>query len=191
MAMRAVVVYESMYGNSRLVADAIGAGLRPAFEVTVVPVAKADPAVLTGADLVVVGGPTHIHGMSREATRKSAVQAASLPGSELTAEPDALGSGVREWLTALGRFPVSAAAFDTRLDGPAAFTGRASKKVARSLSAHGFEVAIKPESFLVTKQNQLVAGEEDRARAWGARLATATGPKRKADARHGVRGGGG
>ena len=37
--MRAVVVYESMYGNTHLVADAIGAGLGPAFDVSVVPVA--------------------------------------------------------------------------------------------------------------------------------------------------------
>ena len=42
--MRAVVVYESMYGNTHLVADAIGAGLITAFEVSVVPVSEASPA---------------------------------------------------------------------------------------------------------------------------------------------------
>jgi len=57
-AMRAIVVYESMYGNTHLVAGAIGAGLSTLFDVSVVPVAQADPAVLAGADLVVVGGPT-------------------------------------------------------------------------------------------------------------------------------------
>ena len=72
MTMRAVVVYESMYGNTHLVADAIGAGLRPACDVSVVPVAEAGPAVLAGADLVVVGGPTHVHGMGRASTRKAA-----------------------------------------------------------------------------------------------------------------------
>ena len=35
--MRAVVVYESMYGNTHLIADAIGAGLEAAFDVRVVP----------------------------------------------------------------------------------------------------------------------------------------------------------
>ena len=74
--MRAVVVYESMYGNTHQVADAIGAGLRSSFEVSVVPVSEAGPAVLADADLVVVGGPTHVHGMSRAGTRKAAVQAA-------------------------------------------------------------------------------------------------------------------
>jgi flavodoxin len=65
--MRAVVVYESMYGNTHLVADAIGAGLSTAFDVTVVPVSQASRAVMADAGLVVVGGPTHAHGMSRAA----------------------------------------------------------------------------------------------------------------------------
>ena len=77
--MRAVVVYESMYGNTHLVADAIGAGLSTVCDVSVVPVAQADPAVLAGADLVVIGGPTHAHGMSRPSTRKAAVEAAGKP----------------------------------------------------------------------------------------------------------------
>jgi flavodoxin len=53
--VRAVAVYESMYGNTHLIADAIGAGLRPIFDVSVVPVSKAGPEVLADADLVVVG----------------------------------------------------------------------------------------------------------------------------------------
>ena len=64
--VRAVVIYESMYGNTHLVADAIAVGLRAAaFDITIVPVSQAGPAVLADADLVVVGGPTHVHGMSR------------------------------------------------------------------------------------------------------------------------------
>ena len=39
--MRAVVVYESMYGNIHVVAGNIADGLRAAYEVTLVPVAKA------------------------------------------------------------------------------------------------------------------------------------------------------
>ena len=171
MTMRAVVVYESMYGNTHLIADAIGAGLRSAFDVTVVPVAEAGPAVLAGADLVVVGGPTHIHGMSRASTRKAAVEAADKPDSGLKMEPDALGQGLREWFDSIGHYPARAAAFDTRMQGPAAFTGRASKRVDRLLRAHGFDVVMEPESFLVTKQNQLMAHESARAREWGTKLA--------------------
>jgi hypothetical protein len=52
-------------------------------------------------------------------------------------EPDALGPGLREWFGSLGHYPVKAAAFDTRMHGPATLTGRASKTVARLLRAHG------------------------------------------------------
>ena len=173
--MRAVVVYESMYGNTHLVADAIGAGLGEGFDVTVVPVAKADPAALDGTDLVVVGGPTHAHGMSRASTRNGAVKAAGQPGSSTALDPDAPGPGLRHWLGSLDKEPhyARAAAFDTRMDGPAPFTGRASKGIGRVLRHHGFDLVAEPESFLVTKENHLDPGEEDRARAWGARLGAA------------------
>lgn len=170
--MRAVVIFESMYGNTHLVADAIGLGLRTAaFDVSIVPVSQASPAALADADLVVVGGPTHVHGMSRASTRKAAVEAADKPDSNLKAEPDALTLGLREWFGSLGRYPVRAAAFDTRLRGPAVLTGRASKRVARQLRAHGFDVVTEPESFLVTNQNRLVPHEFTRACEWGTKLA--------------------
>jgi len=174
--MRAVIVYESMYGNTHLVADAIGAGLGSTFDVQVVPVAQATPEILADASLVVVGGPTHIHGMSRAATRKAAVEGADKPGSLLELDPDAPGPGLREWFGSLGRYPAKAAAFDTRLHGPAAMTGRASKGVARLLRAHGFDVIAKPASFLVTKDNRLDLHETDRAREWGAGLAAGLAP---------------
>ncbi len=64
--MRTVVIYESMYGNTHLIADAIADGLRSVSgDVAIVPVADTVDDVLEGADLVVVGGPTHAHGMSR------------------------------------------------------------------------------------------------------------------------------
>jgi hypothetical protein len=176
MTMRAVVVYESMYGNTHLIADAIGAGLGTDFDVQIVPVPEASAAALDGADLVVVGGPTHAHGMSRAATRKAAVEAADKPASPLKVEPDALGPGLRDWFGSLGQYRVKAAAFDTRIHGPAALTGRASKGVARLLRAHGFEVVAGPESFLVTKQDRLEPQETTRARDWGATLAAAVAP---------------
>jgi Flavodoxin len=182
--MRAVVVYESMYGNTHLVADAIGAGLGTAFDVSVVPVSHASPAILDGADLVVVGGPTHVHGMSRANTRKAAVGAADKPASPLRVEPDALSPGLREWFASLGHYPVKAAAFDTRIHGPAALTGRASKGVARLLRAHGFDLTAAPESFLVTKQDRLEPQEATRAREWGTRLAASVAPSPAPGTRH-------
>jgi hypothetical protein len=177
MTMHAVVVYESMYGNTRQIADAIGSGLSSRFDVAVVPVSEAAPEVLAKADLVVAGGPTHVHGMSRASTRKSAVDAAGKPGSGLKAEPGAAGPGLREWLGSLGRYQARAAAFDTRMRGSALLTGRSSKQVARQLRVHGFDVAAPPESFLVTRQNHLVPDESERARKWAGKLAESITPR--------------
>lgn len=174
--MRAVVVFESMYGNTHHVADAIGTGLGESFEVSVVPVAEAAPAVLADADLVVVGGPTHAHGMSRASTRRAAGEAAEKPDSGLTMEPGAVGPGLREWFDSLGQYPVKAAAFDTRIHGPSMVTGRAGKGVARLLREHGFDLVAKPESFLVTTGNVLDPEETTRARDWAAKLAASIAP---------------
>ena len=171
--MQAVVVYESMFGNTRAIADAIGVGLADTFDVVVVPVAQADQAQVSDADLVVVGGPTHVHGMSRASTRLGAAKQAEEPGSNVTLEPYAGQDGVREWLGSLGasRGHGMAAAFDTRMQGPAALTGRASKGISHALRRQGYEVISDPGSFLVTKQNTLVEGEQVRARNWGITLA--------------------
>ncbi|HTZ26562.1 MAG TPA: flavodoxin domain-containing protein [Streptosporangiaceae bacterium] len=170
--MKAVVIYESMYGNTKTIAEAIARGFGHGSEAVVVPVSQARPESLDGADLVVVGGPTHVHGMSRASTRNGAAQAAAKPGSRLTLVPGAEGTGLREWFAGLGQVNVAAAAFDTRLDGVAVFTGRASKGVARQLREHGCTLATRPESFLVTGHNQLRAGEEARALGWGRLLSS-------------------
>lgn len=172
--MPAVVAYESMYGNTRRVAEAIADGLRATYPVVVVPVNQLDGEQLNTAELIVIGGPTHVRGMSRASTRKAAEEAASKPGSTLSIEPDAQAPGVRDWLSALGRLNLQAAAvFDTRVKMPAVLSGRASRGIARELRRHGVTMLTKPESFLVTKDNQLLPGEEDRARAWGQQLAHA------------------
>jgi len=175
--MRTVIVYESMYGNTRAIAEAIAGGLGPEHQTVVVPVAQARPELLDGAGLVVAGGPTHVHGLSRASTRHAAAEAAGQPGSGLTLDPGANGPGLRDWFEGLDRADTAAAAFDTRLEGPAMVTGRASKAIARMLRHHGFSLAADPESFLVTKANRLRDGEEDRARAWGRQLASRAAEK--------------
>lgn len=172
--MRAVVIYESIYGNTHLVADAIAAGLGWS-DVEVVPVARASAALVLEADLVVVGGPTHVHGMSRERTRTSAIETAHQPGHEMPLDPDAAGEGLREWFEHLGTVATPGAAFDTRMSGPPLLTGRASKGIAKELEAHGFGFVAEPVSFLVTRDNHLEPDEVTRAREWGAELATAIG----------------
>jgi hypothetical protein len=178
--MRAVVVYESMFGNTHAIADAIGKGLsqglEPVDNVVVVPVVEAGRERLDDADLLVVGGPTHFHGMSRTRTRKWAAATAQKPKNDLVLDGDAQGPGVRDWLRSLGHDHTKFAAFDTRFKDPAVLRGRASRAISRKLRRHGFEVAATPESFFVTLKNHLEPGEEARAQEWGKRLGASVVP---------------
>lgn len=171
--MRAVIVYESMYGNTHLIADAIAKGMEPGNEVTVIPVSTATREVLNGADLLVAGGPTHVHGISRASTRKAAVEQAGKSAGQLTLDANATadGPGLRDWFSSVGQVSASAAAFDTRIAGPAIVMGRASRGIAKLLKQHGLKMVGPAKSFLVTKENALQPGEEDRAREWGRALA--------------------
>lgn len=170
--MRSLVVYESMYGNTHRIAEVISERLRRFGESDAVPVDHATPDRLEGLNLLVVGGPTHAHAMSRPATRRSAPEAASKPGTDLTMEPGWDGDGVREWLASLDLGNATpAAAFDTRIAMSPLLTGRASKGIAKRLREHGFELIGEPESFLVTKENHLSSDEEAHAQDWASSLA--------------------
>ncbi len=164
--MRTVVIFESMYGNTHVVAEALAAVARARGDAVVIPVATADAATVERADLVLVGGPTHAHGMTSSTSRKGAVT--DTPARKgLEVEPGAEGPGLRDWFQKVGRAPGTfAAAFDTRLQGPPALTGRASRGIARRLRRHGFTEVAAPMSFLVDSTNHLLPGEEERARQW-------------------------
>ena len=167
------MVYESMYGNTHVIAGNIADGLRSTHEVTLVTVAEAARGLVTDADLVVVGGPTHMHGMSRGATRRAAAQAAAKEDSGLELDLDGHGPGICDWLEDVTGGHGIAAAFDTRLNGVPVFTGRASHGIARLLRRHGFRLLAAPESFLIGQRNTLLDGEAARARQWGAALGAA------------------
>jgi hypothetical protein len=168
--MRALVVYESMYGNTRAVAGAIAEGLGGA------PVRSVHGASDVEAELLVVGGPTHMHGLATSGSRKMAAEAVKEDGhGEL--EPGATDApGLRHWLRDLRKADgAHAATFDTRLDRAAALTGSAARGIARRLRRRGYEV-IESESFLVEdSEGPLEDGELERARAWGTSLAQAEG----------------
>jgi len=169
--MRAVVVFESMYGATHAVASAIAEGLAPLGDVDVVAVADTADVAFADADLVVVGGPTHMHGLASARTRALAVHAAE-KHAELELEPTATAEpGLREWLATCDGSGRRAAAFDTRFDKPAFLTGAASHVIARRLRHAGYSLVAEPESFLVTPEGALADGEAARARVFGAELA--------------------
>lgn len=168
--MKSLVIYESMYGNTHRIAMAIADGLSEAGEALVLGFDQVVAASLEGVDLVVVGAPTHAHGLSRPSTRKAAADAAQDPDKGLSLDTHDVESGLREWFEGIGHISARGAAFDTRVDMAALLTGSAARGIAKRLRRHGCVMATDPESFLVDKSNHLLTGEEDRARRWGAGL---------------------
>ena len=119
--------------------------------------------------------------MTSKRSRIQGLHAAEKPardkGDHVEEEPGADGPGAREWLdrAPLARPGNRAAAFDTRL--PSALAGGAARPIARQLHRHGYQLAAKPEGFIVTgTEGPLREGELNRARAWGAALATQSAP---------------
>ena len=183
--MEIAVVFESMFGATHEVADAIAEGVseaRPDATVTCLRVSDADVGTVARADLVIVGGPTHMRGMSSGMTRKMAVSMEQKKEEEEAGghvghglEPDATGPGLRDWLHTLPKAPKGkpAAAFDTRGEG--AMMGGAAKGIAHRLESHGYELVAGPEGFLIEGEDQLLRdGERARARAWAAGLIPST-----------------
>ena len=160
--MKALVVYESMWGNTEKVADAIAAGLGESMEVELADVGAAPVAPGPEVRLIVAGGPTHAFSMSRTTTRKDAIDRGAHEG-----EPDV---GLREWLGGLptGPHPQHIATFDTRVAKMRHLPGSAAKAAAKVAHRHGFERAEHVESFYVDDmEGPLLDGELARATAWG------------------------
>jgi Flavodoxin len=167
--MRIVVVYESMFGNTKTIAEAIAHGLAEASEVAVGSVDDLSPEVVGDVGLLVAGGPTHGHGMARP----GAHQTIARDGSYAKYGPVLAGQeSLRGWLERLPARRALAAAFDTRFAKPRWLTGSAATKIAQRLRAKGYKV-IGTESFFVqTTGGPLADGERERAIAWGRALAT-------------------
>lgn len=153
--MQTVVIYDSRFGNTEKIAQAIARGAGTRSDVLILSTAEAVGAVenLAGrADLLLLGGPTHNHG----------------PSTGLRAFMDALPAPLRG---------IPAACFDTRYHGPVLITGSAAAGAAKVLARAGATVVSPPESFFIARRGplelqQLEPGEVDRAEQWG-RAATA------------------
>jgi hypothetical protein len=168
--MNVIVVYESMFGNTRLIAEAISRGLQVRHGVSLLRVGEA-PAVLdSSVDALVVGAPTHAQGLSTLDTRIEATAWAADPERELVLEPRTELRGVREWLAALPALPPYCTAFDTRADALRVFTGAASSAISRQLRRRGTRPLLRPQSFIVTKINRLKPDEVVRAENWAEEL---------------------
>jgi hypothetical protein len=167
--MRIAVIYESIYGNTGDIAGAIAEGLRPYGDVTLQPV---DDRASADVDLLVVGAPTHAHGLPTRMTRRAievAAEEAEAKGEPLESGPTPAMRSFLDRLPKVGG--TGAACFDTRFDKSPLLTGSAAKTMAKKLGRLGFEMVVPPESFFVLdSEGPLKEGELERARAWGASL---------------------
>lgn len=175
--MKVLIVVESMFGNTELLARAVKEGVELAGgQATVRDVRDMSSTPAPDCDLLVVGAPTHAFSLSRRRTRADAVRQG--------AEAARAGIGVREWLPTLdsafrtrtGRPPV--AVFDSRVSSVRRFPGSAARRAGSLLRALGLTLVTDPLSFYVVDvKGPLADGEEARARAWGARLAHTIGAR--------------
>ncbi len=173
-SMRVLVVYESMYGQTGAVAERVALGLTRTHPTLLMPVPRATPDEIAAADVLVVGAPTHHHGLSTTESRQVAAEYAEAGAIPQQMRADPLVPGIREWLEALSPPPgCRGVAFDTRVDGPTILTGRAVHEIDKGLARAGALIVAAPESFLVSMDSSLVAGEGDRAEAWGLQLGAA------------------
>jgi flavodoxin-like protein len=161
--MRSLVVYESWFGNTRQIAEEIADALAAEGEVEVVSVDDPMP-LLNHVGLIVLGAPTHIHGLSSGRSRRGALDQFGGQGE--------VGIGARGWIEQLplcGGPPV--AVFDTRADKPALLVGSAAHGMARRLRRRGYRLIAEPESFFVEgTPGPLEAGELERAAEWAKAL---------------------
>lgn len=166
--MKLVVVYESMFGNTKMTAEAIAEGLGRAGEVTLGSVDDLSPEAVGDAGLLVAGGPTHGHGMARPNAHQTIAEDRSYAkyGPVLAGE-----ESLRGWLERLPAGRAAAAAFDTRFDKPRWLTGSAATRIAQRLRRKGYSVVGIESFFVQTAGGPLADGERQRAVAWGRALA--------------------
>jgi hypothetical protein len=164
--MTTLVVYETMYGRTRDIAQSVAIGCEVGGAVRTVEVSELVEgdvrALPDDVTLLVVGGPTHAFGMSRPGTRRDARKYGTVVSR----------SGVREWLEHLSLpagLPV--ASFGTKLDSP--LSGSAARAIGQRLRRAGGVLVVPAKDFRVRGTLPvLLEGELDAARAWGAALVT-------------------
>lgn len=140
--MKALIVYDSLYGNTEKIAQAIGDAVSG--EVKVVRVGEVDVSQLKGFDLLFVGAPTH-GGQPSPPMREflDKLQAPILEGTHV-------------------------AAFDTRHSSKlTVIFGYAAGRIAKSLKKKGGTLLLSPEGFFVKgTEGPLKEGEIERAAGW-------------------------
>jgi hypothetical protein len=167
----ALVVHESMFGNTSAIAEIVADTLRHrGLAVVHTDVRETLIGAVWEHDLVVLGAPTHAFSLSRPSTRADAVRQGAVGGTG--------DIGLREWILALpdvrredDRQPPPFAVFDTRV-GKVRRLPAAGHQAARMLRHKGYRLLSRPVGFCVADTKGPIApGEFAHAAAWGNTLA--------------------
>ena len=162
--MKALVIFDSQFGNTERLAEVISRRLGADAPLWAADGAAKAALVRRDWNLLVVGAPTQNHTVS-------ATMRALLQGVPYGALKDA-----------------RVAVFDTRYRMPRFLMGSAADWVARRLTLAGAALVVAPESFFVERDTpppgeqrrhdheRLEAGEEERAQAWANALAAKEAP---------------
>jgi flavorubredoxin len=168
--MRAIVVFESHWGNTAAIARAIAEGIGP--EARAMTTSEAVPEVVAEADLVVAGAPVMAFGLPSDKMIANTVGDPKAPAPADVSHPT-----LRTWLEHLPHVDGSsghrAATFETKLWwSPGGATGGIESR----LRTAGFRTVARAQKFVVTgAYGPLRQGELERARAWGSELAAIGG----------------
>lgn len=162
--MKALIVHESLFGNTKAVADAIKRGLRRT-RPDAVDLLRSDEApgvIPEEVSLLILGGPTHAFSMTRPSTRTDA---------ETKGAREHVRLGIREWVEAVVPRPeLPVVTFDTRVK-VRLMPGSAARSAAKALRARGFRRVEQGETFWVEDTDgPLKDGELERAEGWGHEL---------------------
>ena len=169
--MTALIVTESLFGNTLAIAQAIGDGIADIHgpqTVRVVHASQAPTEVPPDVDLLVVGAPTHLLSLPNAGSRSHA-EAKGAPATPV--------AGVREWIETVA-IPAGlrVATFDTSIPDRIGF-GTAAGAAARALRSRGAQPTVGPSFFVTGMEGPLADGELGRATAWGRELAAALASK--------------
>lgn len=150
--MKTVIIYDSLHGNTKMIAEAVAEGINRS-AVRVVSIVDAKMSDIDGVNILIVGAPTH----------------GGRPKPSMQEFLDAIPEGRLQG--------VGVAAFDTRfleqeqrlpLRLLMKVIGYAAPKIARDLIAKGGKLVALTEGFIVTgTEGGIRDGELERAKAWG------------------------
>ncbi len=168
--MHAIVIFESHWGNTAAVARAVAEGIGP--DAKAMSTADVTPSDVKHADLVVAGAPLMAFGLPSERAIDGIRSDPKAPPAKLD------HPALRTWLDELGPVAIDggthrAAAFETKLRWS---PGGATDAIDDRLRRAGFRTVARGEKFFVKGiHGPLRTGELERARQWGAYLASLVG----------------